>query len=177
MTQDFIDLPDKARIEVPLTFGDRVTAEACDTFNCTVANALGRTGIIWLAHRGASRYWVEMRLDPKVYKWAKKDPQNPAQSVVYRGYLNDHSVTVTAELDSWKDKRTLHARFKRNLKRMAMALPQGLDTPYDVIVIKSAPPSQKKGYRQGSRGPQAPRGPRGKRALAPRSYNTPDEED
>jgi hypothetical protein len=167
-TSDYLDVPENFKLEIPVTFRNRIEGVCLDQWHCTIANAVctigARLGILALGRRGISRTMVSLILDPAVWSWAK-----PGQE--YRARLTDHSATVAVELDDWWNREAEHRRHKAVLRKMAKKTPDGLDTVWDTIIIVAPAPSQKKGYRAGYSGNPG-HGPRPPVGGAPaRRYN------
>jgi hypothetical protein len=154
---DFEDVPAGFRLNIPLTYQDRVDAICYDQHHCTIANGIVRLGwklgITALGHRGASKTMVQFYADPRVFKWAK-----PRQ--LYRARLSDRSAYIVDELDGYLNRDAEHAAYKRGLRRAAKKLPEGMDAIWDQVTILDLPPSLAKDYRKGfvgkNPGPRSP---------------------
>jgi hypothetical protein len=154
VNNDFLDVPRKFRLDLPITFRDRIDGECWDQHHCTIANAIVRrgatVGITYLERSGVSRTLVRLQLDPAVHRFAKAGQE-------YRAYLTPSSQAVAAELDDWYGHDVEHKRFKRSLARQASALPEGLDAVWLTITLVAPPRSRAKGYRAGGSGKSSSR--------------------
>lgn len=148
-TNNYEDVPDEFRVDIPLTIRHRINGVCLDVHHCTIANGLLETGtqhgILTLERRGVSRRYVSMTLDPDVHPWAL-----PGQE--YRARLTNASAEVAKELDDYFDRPQEHKRLKRLLREMANQVPDGIDTLWRTITLVAPCPSDHKGYRSGSSG-------------------------
>lgn len=145
-TNDYEDLPDDVRIDIRVSFRNRIQAVCLDVHHCTIANALfddaASAGIIELGRRGVSKSFVAMRLDPKKYLWADPD-------VWYRGVLDRKSADIVTELDALTHTPAVQKAQARALKSTCKNIPGGQDATWAIVTITAPPPSKKKGYRAG----------------------------
>jgi hypothetical protein len=144
-TNEYVDIPDGVKISFHYTYRNRIEAICLDVHHCTVANGMTATastnGIVELGRRGVSKSYVCMRLDPKIHPWADPD-------VWYRGQLTSASANLVAELDGNAQSPTAEKGMKRGLKKIALQLPDKLDSVLGTVTIVA--PYQKKGYRSGA---------------------------
>jgi hypothetical protein len=167
ITNDFEDVPDDFRVELPLIYRDRIGAVCLDQQHCTIANAIvergNMVGITFLGGRGVSKKMVSLYLDPKIFPWA--DPNQE-----YRARLTTASAEVAKDLDDYATRPKAHERAKRQLEKLATASPNGLDTVWETIIIVAPYESQKKFYKRGKSGPRSGSGSIKARGLV-RRYN------